>query len=261
MSLTKAQLKFANEEYARKFAKSHVKDNTNEFPRFEKSELGMGKLLGKGGFGTVMEIRSFTIANTSLKKNVKDDDEAGGMENKKFIAEHCLRKGGDSKGDARYAIKYLSPETAKDPALLVQGVMDLAIEVRFLSDIEHPNIVKMRALSDVDSYHQGFFILMDRLYDTLEKRIEKWKKRHSGTIGLAGKLGDRKGTKAQDLMVERLVVAFDISSALAYLHGRKYVSCTSWYIVSPIDIMVNTCLQYTVLQNRVSRHQAGESRI
>lgn len=221
MGLTSAQLKFANSEYARKFAKSHVNDKTNDFPRFEKSELGMGKLLGKGGFGTVMEIRSFKIANTSTTKNVRDDDEAGGMENKKFIAEHCLRKGGDSKGDSRYAVKYLSPEIVKDQARLVQGVMDLAIEVRFLSDFEHPNIVKMRALSDVNSYDEGFFIVMDRLYDTLEQRIEKWKKRQKGTIGVVGKLGDRKGTKAQALMVERLVSAFDLSSAFAYLHGRK----------------------------------------
>lgn len=221
MGLTSAQLKFANSEYARKFAKSHVNDKTNDFPRFEKSELGMGKLLGKGGFGTVMEIRSFKIANTTTTNNVTDDDEAGGMENKKFIAEHCLRMGGDSKGDSRYAVKFLSPEIVSDPNLFVRGVMDLAIEVRFLSDFEHPNVVKMRSLSNVNSYDEGFFIIMDRLYDTLEQRIDKWKKREKGTIGLAGKLGDRKGAKAQALMVERLVAAYDLSSAFSYLHGRK----------------------------------------
>lgn len=221
MGLTKAQLSFVNAEYARKFAKSHVKDQTGSFPKFEKSELGIGKFLGKGGFGTVMEIRSFKIADMDKKEKVRDDDEADGMENKKFIAEHCIRIGGDSKGDARYAVKYMSPEVANDPRRYIQGVMDLAVEVRFLSDIEHPNIVKMRALSTVDAYHEGFFIVMDRLYDTLEIRLEKWKKRLKGTVGLAGKLGDRKGTKAQDLMIERLVAAYDASAALAHLHSRK----------------------------------------
>jgi serine/threonine protein kinase len=191
------------------------------FPKFEKSELGIGKMLGKGGFGTVMEICSFKIADMDKTKKVRDDDEAGGMENKKFIAEHCIRIGGDSKGDARYAVKYMSPEVVNDPGRYIQGVMDLAVEVRFLSDIEHPHIVKMRALSSVDAYHEGFFIVMDRLYDTLEARLEKWKKRQKGTVGLAGKLGDRKGTKAQDLMVERLVAAYDASSAFAHLHSRK----------------------------------------
>jgi hypothetical protein len=143
------------------------------------------------------------------------------MEKKRVIAEHCLLKVGDSKGDARYAVKYLSSEVKKDPDRFLQGVMDLAIEVRFLSDMEHPNIVKMRALSTVDPYNEGFFIVMDRLYDTLKKRIDKWKKREKGTIGLAEKLGYFKGTKAQDLMVELLVAACDISAALAYLHGRK----------------------------------------
>jgi hypothetical protein len=221
MELTKAQLSFVNAQYARKFAKSHVKDQTGSFPKFDKSELGIGKLLGKGGFGTVMEINNFNIADMDKNKKVRDDDEAGDMENKKFIAEHCIRIGGNSKGDARYAVKYLSRDVVKDPGRYIQGIMDLAVEVRFLSDIEHPNIVKMRALSTVDAYHEGFFIIMDRLYDTLEARLEKWKKRHKGTIGLAGKLGDRNGMKAQDLMIERLVAAYDASSAFAYLHSRK----------------------------------------
>ena len=224
MGLTKEQLSFVNAAYARKFAKSHVKDRTGSFPKFEEFELGIGKLLGKGGYGTVMEIRNFKIADMDKKKKVRDDDEADdGIESKKFIAEHCMRIGGDSKGDARYAVKYLSPDVVNQNDLrrYMQGIMDLAVEVRFLSDIEHPNIVKMRALSTVDAYHEGFFIIMDRLYDTLETRLEQWKKRLKGTVGLAGMLGDRKGMKAQDLMIERLVAAYDASSAFAYLHSRK----------------------------------------
>lgn len=141
------------------------------------------------------------------------------MENKKFIAEHCLRNG----GDARYAVKFLSPEVVSNTALYIQGMMDMAIEERFLSGIEHPNIVKMRAMSVVDPYDPGFFIIMDRLYDTLEKRLEKWKKQNGRSSGLAGKLGDRKGAKAQALMEERLVAAFDLSSAFEHLHGLNIV--------------------------------------
>ena len=222
MALMKEQLRVVKSVYARKFAKSHVKDQTASFPRFEKSELGIGKLLGKGGFVTVMEIRSFNIADMDKENKVTDDDEADGdIESKKFIAEHCIRIGGNSKGDARYAVKYLSPDVVNDPHRYMQGIMDLAAEVRFLSDIEHPNIVKIRALSTVEAYHEGFFVVMDRLYDTLETRLDKWKKRLKGTVGLAGMLGDRKGTKAQDLLIDRLVAAYDASSAFAYLHSRK----------------------------------------
>lgn len=161
------------------------------------------------------------MAGVSAKKGKKNQEDAvmAGMENKKFIAEHCLRNGGDS----RYAVKYLSSEVVSDTARFIQGMMDMAIEKRFLSAIEHPNIVKMRSMSTVDAYDSGFFIVMDRLYDTLEKRLEKWKKLKNRSSGLAGKFSDRKGTKAQSLMEDRLVAAFDLSSAFEYLHSRNIV--------------------------------------
>ena len=222
-AINKASKEYARKEVAKKFALTSVEDHTDHFPKFEKSELVMGKLLGKGGFGTVLEIRGFKVdgvsSNAVAGRKGSQDTDMEGMESKRFIAEHCLRDG----GDARYAVKYLSPEVITDTALYIQGMQDMAIESRFLSDLEHPNIVKMRSLSHVDPYDPGFFIVMDRLYDTLEKRLEKWKSRNSRCTGLAGKLGDRKGTKAQSLMEDRLVAAFDLSSAYEYLHSRNIV--------------------------------------
>lgn len=222
-AVNKATKAYARKNVTKIFAGTSVQDNTDHFPKFEKSELVMGKLLGKGGFGTVMEIRGFKVAGVSMRKSGKKGDAdamaPGGTENKKFIAEHCLRNG----GDARYAVKFLSPEVVADTARFIQGMQDMAIEQRFLSDIEHTNIVKMRASSTVDPYDSGFFIIMDRLYDTMEQRLVKWKARKNKSTGLAGKLGDRKGTKAQSLMEDRLVAAFDLSSAFEYLHGRRIV--------------------------------------
>lgn len=222
-AIIKASQEFARKQVAKKFAlTSGVENNTDNFPKFEKSELVMGKLLGKGGFGTVVEIRGFKVDGVSSKaagKKGMRDSEADGMESKRFIAEHCLRNG----GDARYAVKFLSPEVMADTALYIQGMQDMAIESRFLSDLEHPNIVKMRSLSHVDPYDPGFFIVMDRLYDTLEKKLEKWKARNGRCTGLAGKLGDRKGTKALSLMEDRLVAAFDLSSAYEHLHSRNII--------------------------------------
>jgi hypothetical protein len=117
------------------FANSRVKDNTEELPKFTFEELQIGKLLGKGGFGTVKEIRGFKIGgNVKNVRGVNADEDADGMESRVFIAEHCIRNG----GDARYAVKYLSPEVVDDPAQFIQGIKDMAVETRFLSDIEHP---------------------------------------------------------------------------------------------------------------------------
>ena len=78
-------------------------------------------------------------------------------------------------GDARYAVKYLQPDL--DPLEKARGKIDMAIEAKYLSVVKHPNIVKMRAWAACDPLSGGdsFFLVLDRLYDTLDTRMEKWK--------------------------------------------------------------------------------------
>mmetsp|Transcript_745 Transcript_745/g.969 ORF Transcript_745/g.969 Transcript_745/m.969 type:complete len:357 (+) Transcript_745:361-1431(+) len=137
-----------------------------------------------------------------------------GAESRAFIAEHCIR----NAGEARYALKILSPEVIKDTASFLQCVIDMAVETRFLSDIEHPNIIKLRALAKVEAYHEKYFIVMDRLFDTLEHRLKKWQTRLKKQKGF---LRDRSGEKLKELYEERIVVAFDLADAVSYLHNRQ----------------------------------------
>lgn len=76
------------------------------------------------------------------------------MESRKFISDHCVREG----GDARYAVKILSNEVVQNLPTFFQGTIDMAIETRFLSDIEHPNIIKMRACASISPFKPGYFI-------------------------------------------------------------------------------------------------------
>ena len=76
-------------------------------------------------------------------------------------------------------------------------------------------------LSKDDSY----FIILDRLYDTLDVRIEKWKqtkKKAKGPLGMMAGLGSNKEA-LKDLMMDRLLVAYDLSSAFRYLHENRLV--------------------------------------
>lgn len=219
-------------QIAKLFAQSAIKDRVGEYPKFDKKELKMGKVLGKGGFATVFEIRSFALDGVKVQTNKKgfsddlDDTEynigsdADRQKNARvFIAQHCLR----NNSDARYAIKALSPDVVANKGLFIQGMMDMALETRFMSDIEHPNIVKIRGMARCDPFNEQYFILMDRLYDTLERRIEKvWlpkSKRQNGFFGK--KVFDRKGNKKDALFEERIVYAFDLAAAVNYLHQRK----------------------------------------
>ena len=61
---SKATVRNNGKDYARKkiaetFDKSQILDNSSNFPKFNKKELTLGKLLGKGGFGSVFEVRAF----------------------------------------------------------------------------------------------------------------------------------------------------------------------------------------------------------
>jgi len=204
---------WAKDTYAEHFFESSIADNSGFFPGFGRDQLKLGKVLGKGGFGTVYEVRGVAINNDD-KNSTKNFEEA------KFIANHCIR---EKSGDARYAVKFLSPEVVRENAMFFQGIIDMATETRVLSDTEHPNVVKARAFASVSPFHDQYFIVMDRLYDTMEKRIEKWAKTFNRCSGFNGKLFDRKGGKKKDLWAVRLTAAFDLSDALGYLHKRNIV--------------------------------------
>jgi hypothetical protein len=148
-------------------------------PNFTKAEVRQGKILGTGGFGTVCEVRAFDLRKNasfrSLHNNVDDDKvSVGDVERRKFIAiaDHCIRHG----GDAWHAVKHASTHVLQDPKKHVQGLIDMAVETPFLGSLEQSNVVKLRSFGDSAPFHEDWFIVMDRLCDTLEKRITAWQR-------------------------------------------------------------------------------------
>jgi serine/threonine protein kinase len=221
------------------YENSRILDNSGSFPKFKKEELSIGKILGKGRFATVYEVRgfdasnckrpnswmdqamssfndSFSSLNRRSKRRGEEDDRQlpdGEMESRIFIAEHCIRDG----GHARYAVKFASKEVVADPVTCSQAVMDMATETRILSDVQHPNIVKMRACAEISAFKgENYFIVMDRLYDTMEQRIEKWRRRNLS-------LFDWNGLRKKKILEERLISVFDISAAIGHLHSRNII--------------------------------------
>lgn len=205
-----AGLKWAKNKYHEYFVESAVADHSSSFPKFRKDQLNLGKVLGKGGFGTVYEVRGIQMDGDGNN----NDSEAH------FIAGNCLR---EETGDARYAIKVLSPEVIKDNGTFIQGTFDMAVETRVLSDTEHPNIIKARSFAYVSPFTEEYFIMMDRLYDTMEGRIEKWGDKMKRFSGFNAKIFDRKGEKKEKIWVARLVASYDLSDALGYLHKRQII--------------------------------------
>lgn len=223
-------------------------------------ECIQGPELGTGGFCTVYEVKDFELVPERrrtqrrgsstlllpLRKQSLDDsaskvkhrnEEASlspkenpieyvSMKSRQFIATTVMRN-----GHARYAMKKLSRKTSKkaashrpyDREMFVAGVVDLAMEAKFLASLQHPHIIKVRGVSSADSCSDLYFIVLDRLYETLSDRIGVWRKTKKDLSGIRSLVDGKKDLKILKLYNERLCVGYSICSAMMYLHSRRIV--------------------------------------
>ena len=123
--------------------------------------------------------------------------------------------------NARYAIKALSNHTVnskEDDKLFFQGLIGMAMEARLLSKMEpHPHIIKMRACSDANPFSEDFFIVMDRLYGTLEDQLEEWQQWERKNVLWTALLPAKRKRQWEP----RWEVCHDLASALAHLHHHR----------------------------------------
>jgi serine/threonine protein kinase len=95
---------------------------------------------------------------------------------RKVLKKRCWRD-----GKARYAVKQLRrdlldmpDDNARDFRLGTVGAMDLAMEATLLASLSHPNICKLRGTAGTPG-NPEFMLVLDRLYLTLDERIEEWR--------------------------------------------------------------------------------------
>ena len=142
-----------------------------------------------------------------------EDDAFDQHNTRGFMKDHCLRN-----GEARYAVKRIRHDLVGEEQI-TDAAIDLAREAQFLAGLSHPNIIKIRGTSNVPG-HPKYCLILDRLYDTLEVQMIKWKvqvKRYQGKFkGLIGK----KTEELNKLWMARLLAAYDLSHAMSYLHKR-----------------------------------------
>jgi len=162
------------------------KSMINRLPTFHFEELRLNDLLGNGSFCEVYEVILMKVlyksqdgyqnARRSLVE-IEDESESDTQSTisfnsveekmfnnqKEFIAKNCKRT---KTGDARFAIKYLSPDIVADDSLCATGAANLAMEVIILSNLSHPNIIQIHGVSatefDKIGSAKGYFIILDR---------------------------------------------------------------------------------------------------
>lgn len=195
-------------------------------------EIEFGQVLGLGAFGVVREVTNMRGESDEEQAVVSQEKPCLGKDAnhhydiataRKRMINQCMRN-----GDARYAVKYLRTQDVSGETRM-RGRVDLAIEIQYLHALNHPNICKMRGYFDTenDPFHTNNFFLMDRLYGTLEDRIAEWKlflkeNLPKGFILSKSKRIVHDGL-VQELLQERLLIAYDIASAFRYMHFHKLV--------------------------------------
>ena len=65
----------------------------------------------------------------------------------------------------------------------------------------------------------GFFIIMERLYETLKEKMNDWKQVEANCRGILG-LRTNKAELGR-LLLERMIVAHDVAAAFWYFHENK----------------------------------------
>jgi serine/threonine protein kinase len=226
---------------------------------FDREEIELGALLGIGGFSNVYEIQSF---DSHKSRHYSKEQRLA----REFLAQHALRlqevssrdigKIVDSSAEsedaetlkkpdhlARYAIKHLRKSLLQTPEKFAKAAMDLACEAEMMLCLDHPNIVKLRGWTNggpasfKDGENDSYFLIIDRLIETLQDRIWMWRKqwkkedrrKQKTVVKWMKKIIQRKKEepakeeKVDSLLVERLKVAYDISCSLEYLHERRII--------------------------------------
>lgn len=156
-------------------------------PRFRAEEISLGKVLGTGGFGIVNEISKFTLDpdppeqhSSSVGSDV--EGQANGVANgphpeesskdppkaehahdmhqdhdEMIRARHVMEKQAVKKGVCRYAIKRLHDDLTELER--ARGMVDLALEAKYLSVVWHPNISKSFGSPDLADLQKLNFCL------------------------------------------------------------------------------------------------------
>jgi serine/threonine protein kinase len=172
-----------------------------DLPRLEREDMEIGEMIAYGGFSNVFDVVS-------------------------FHTDGPLSTGANK--DKRYILKNLNPKLVFNPKKLVVGAKDLVMEAHFLSALNHNNIIQLRGWSaaGVAGFAEtgradGFFLIFDRLQETLSRRITTW--REKSKESKKGSLMKSRATMRMQLFAERLQASIDIADAVEFLHSKRII--------------------------------------
>ena len=178
------------------------------------TEITLGLLVGQGGFSDVRD-----IVGIDIDESFDTSDQETAI--RKEIAINVNNKNGFKEN---LVLKTLRNDLPEDEH--TKGVLDLAIEAEFLAQLSHPHIISLRATATTDPHDDRFFVILDRLGITLERKFNQWRGIASESSGIYVPCYGYCCAKTpilHALWKERLLVAWQTASALEHLHAHGIV--------------------------------------
>ena len=226
---------------------------SNHIVRLEPDSLILGKLLGKGGFCVVYEAQlparlvhhSVSHDQDDVSHNNLSQSHSNGSVDAKMNGKTDTSKNSTHHSTTHqpndYCVKFLKPSVLPERKKFARGIADLAIEAHFLASLNHPNILKLRGVSQSFQLFQpsspsflsgltyerglegGCFLLLDKLAMTLDHKINNtWKEAQLKWNSLLHRtIHDIRGTKRKLFKLERIHVALALAQAMEYLHQNN----------------------------------------
>lgn len=202
------------------------------------SEIDIGRLIGVGGFSSVYEVNSFNLDKSFSPGFTRHEQTA-----REFLSKHTIQTyrrychtkkkvDGHEYEINRYAVKRLRHELAKNDDRFEKAAIDLILEGQLLRAMDHPNIIGIRGwnYAGADAFrsmlYSDYFLIMDRLTENLDERIEEWRGylRKCRSRSVFPWFKQKSISKMYNLFRARIQVAHDLASAIEYMHDRRIIN-------------------------------------
>lgn len=159
---------------------------------FDRTEIAMGALLGRGGFCDVYVVKGFCSV-------------------KAWWNNASTR--GFSDSTSQYVVKVPRRDHNDEQE---HGSESLLCEAQIYGQLNHPHIAAIRGIVRKDNS-----LILDRLGDTLQERLFEWSKRMHCQARIPSRLMPRSKRRRCAFLRERLTHAMNLASAAANLHKKR----------------------------------------
>ncbi|KAL7579895.1 hypothetical protein ACA910_004902 [Epithemia clementina (nom. ined.)] len=179
-----------------------------------------------GNIGSLFR-QSSSFNRTSIIKANEND-----LTTRELLARRVWSRRGN-----KYVLKEIEASLLQmDRVTFLKGMIDLALEAKFLAALNHPHVIKLQGLSCMDLSatatttdaatavkSMSYFIILEHLEETLPQKLNAWMHQKRSTRGITGLLTGARQVRSKNLLTERLLVAYDVADVLNYLHCRDII--------------------------------------